>query len=82
MREDIFAGDEHIFELSPEDWELLMLHAGWKVRHSEVLFQYPRSLPGISAFFSRLWRNAEFEGSFGAILEKDTTYADHYKDWE
>jgi hypothetical protein len=82
LRKNISAGDEHLFELNPHDWELLMLHSGWRVRYGSILYQYPRSIPLLSTAFSRLWRNAEFEGFWGAILEKDMTYANYYQDWE
>ena len=77
----IFAEDEHIFELSPEDWTLLLLHSGWKVVYSYIYYQYPRRMPVISWLFSWYWRNTDFEGFWGAILEKDTTLSDRYQDW-
>ena len=78
----IFAEDEHIFELSPEDWVLLLLHSGWRVVHSEIYYQYPRRMPIMSQVFSWYWRNTDYEGFWGAILEKDTTLSDYYQDWE
>jgi cyclopropane fatty-acyl-phospholipid synthase-like methyltransferase len=42
LKKMIFAEDEHIFELSPEDWTLLFLHSGWKVKSSQIYYQYPR----------------------------------------
>lgn len=81
-REVIFAEDEHIFELCPEDWTLLMLHSGWKVIHSEIYYQYPRQWPIISRFMAYYWRMRDYEGFWGAILEKDLTFADCYQDWE
>lgn len=81
-REVIFAEDEHIFELCPEDWTLLMLHSGWKVIHSEIYYQYPRQWPIISRFIAYYWRMRDYEGFWGAILEKDLTFADCYQDWE
>ena len=78
----IFAEDEHIFELSPEDWTLLLLHSGWSVVQSEIYYQYPRKLPIISHLFSCYWKNSDFEGFWGAILEKDTTLSNLYQDWD
>ena len=78
----VFAEDEHIFELSPEDWTLLMLHAGWKVVHDEIYYQYPQKIPVVSPVLSRYWRRIDFEGFWGAILERDRAYSDLYKDWE
>ena len=82
MSEKIFAEDEHIFELSPEDWTLLLLHAGWHVKESSRYYQYPRHLPLVSYLFWKLWEHKDFEGFWGAILEKDTTVSDLYQDWE
>jgi hypothetical protein len=81
-KEKIFAEDEHIFELSPSDWTLLFLHAGWRVKFSQIYYQYPRHIPFISYLLCRYWRSGDFEGFWGAILEKDTTYSDLYMDWE
>jgi hypothetical protein len=81
-RKVIAAGDEHIFELTPDDWTLLLRHAGWKVTCSDICRQYPTKYPLLRWYFSSLWRHAEFEGSWGAILTKDLTSADRYADWE
>lgn len=77
-----FAEDEHIFELSPEDWSLLMMHSGWKVIYSQIFYQYPRRWPVISFFLSRFWRKTDYEGFWGVILEKDTAVSDLYQDWK
>ena len=79
---NIYAEDEHIFELSPEDWNLLMLHSGWKVVYSKVYYQYPRRIPLVSQILGAYWRKTDFEGFWGAILEKDDTYSNLYQDWE
>ena len=81
-KEDTYAEDEHIFELSPEDWTLLFLHSGWKVTFSEVYYQYPRRIPFFSKYLKKYWRRVDYEGFWGAILEKDLTYTDYYKDWD
>jgi len=81
MTEERFAEDEHIFELSPNDWKLLMLHSGWKVIHSRIYYQYPR-WPIVDDFLAFFWRGFDFEGFWGAILEKDNSYSDFYRDWE
>ncbi|MFA5183664.1 MAG: methyltransferase domain-containing protein, partial [Syntrophales bacterium] len=80
--EKIFAEDEHIFELSPEDWTLLLLHSGWKISHSEVYYQYPRKWPIVSQLLGYSWKTRDYEGFWGAILEKDLTFANRYQDWE
>lgn len=81
-RKMIFAEDEHIFELSPEDWALLLLHSGWKVKSSQIYYQYPRRWPVARAVLSWFWKNTDFEGFWGAVLEKDMTYTNAYQDWE
>lgn len=78
----IHAEEEHIFELSPEDWSLLAWHAGWKVIRSRIYRQYPRKWPLLSWFLSAWWRRTDFEGFWGALLEKDRTFSDRYLDWE
>jgi len=76
------AENEHIFELSPVDWTLLMMHAGWKVIYGEIYYQYPRRLPVVSQLLSWYWRKTDYEGFWGGILERDTTFSDRYTDWE
>jgi hypothetical protein len=81
-REAVFAEDVHIFELNPEDWTLLMLHSGWKVTHSEIYYQYPRKWPVMSRLMAYYWKNRDYEGFWGAILEQDSTFLDCFQDWE
>ena len=76
------AEEEHIFELSPQDWTLLFLHGGWKVIHSQFHYQYPQRWPIISFALKLFWKHSDFEGFWGVILEKDTTVSDLYLDWE
>jgi len=79
---ELFAEDEHIFELSPNDWSLLFLHSGWKVVRSKIYYQYPRWIPVVSQVLEIVWKRRDYEGFWGAILKKDTTFSDLYKDWE
>lgn len=79
---NVFAEDEHIFELNPGDWSLLMLHSGWKVVYEDIYFQYPVRIFPFSRLLSKCWRAFDFEGFWGAILERDTTFMDRYLDWE
>ncbi|MFH1309101.1 MAG: hypothetical protein ABIH85_00305, partial [Candidatus Omnitrophota bacterium] len=76
------AEEEHIFELNPKDWALLFLHSGWRVKYSEIYYQYPRKWPVLSWLWAKFWKLTDYEGFWGAILEKDTTYSDCYQDWE
>lgn len=81
-KKEVFAEDEHIFELSPSDWELLLLHSGWKVVYSNVYYQYPKKIPLLNTMFACFWRKFDYEGFWGAIIEKDISFSDCYKDWE
>lgn len=81
-REIIYAEDEHIFELNPTDWTLFFLHSGWKVAFNKIYYQYPTGWPVVAIFLRWFWKTSDFEGFWGAILEKDTTYSDLYQDWE
>lgn len=79
----IFAEAVHIFELNPEDWTLLILHSGWKVVYSEIYYQYPTKWPSLIRWLLRkYWRMTDCEGFWGAVLEKEKTYAELYQDWE
>lgn len=78
----VYSENEHIFELSPADWKLLLLHSGWKVTYGETFYQYPRRIPVISQVLSFYWRKTDFEGFWGAIIEKETSFAEQYLDWE
>lgn len=74
-----FAENTHIFELSPEDWDLIFKFSGWRIAHSEIYRQYPSA--NIFAFTKFLWRKFDFEGFYGVILEKDETYSSMYQNW-
>ena len=77
----VTAEEEHVFEFNPQDWTLLFLHAGWKVSYSRIHYQYPRRLPVIGFLLKYFWRHSDYEGFWGAILEKDTAVSDLYQDW-
>lgn len=76
---DFSAENTHIFEFSPEDWSLIFKHSGWEVRFDQIYFQYPRKNP--LRFLKRVWRNADFEGFYGVVLARDTTWSNCYQDW-
>jgi 2-polyprenyl-3-methyl-5-hydroxy-6-metoxy-1,4-benzoquinol methylase len=82
LKNVIYAEDEHVFELSPEDWTLLFFHSGWKVVYEKIYFQYPRKIPIIANMLRYVWKKTDYEGFWGVILEKDLTFADLYQDWE
>lgn len=67
----------HIFELSPSDWTLLFLHAGWRIKEARLYRQYPRG--GMLRSLKPIWRMFDFEGFWGAILEREHTWSDRYQ---
>ncbi len=75
----INAENTHIFELSPDDWKLLLRFSGWKVVYQERFFMYPSG--SFLSLFKYALRRFDFEGFWGAVLEKDLSEADLYKDW-
>ncbi|MDC1174702.1 hypothetical protein OAT67_04885 [Bacteriovoracaceae bacterium] len=75
----VYAEECHIFELSPEDWNLLFEFSGWKVVICERFTQYPKW--HILSWTKFLWRKFDFDGFYGVLLEKDTAVSDNYMDW-
>jgi hypothetical protein len=80
--EIVYAEDVHIFELSPEDWSLLLLHSGWKLVFSKIYYQYPRNIPIVNTLLRIYWKMFDFEGFWGAVLERDDSWSKLYQDWE
>jgi hypothetical protein len=77
---DYFVSENtHIFELSPDDWDLIFKFSGWKIVKSVKYTQYPTKNP--LSFMRWGWRKTDFDGFYGVILEKDDTYSKRYKDW-
>lgn len=74
---DVFPENTHIFELSPEDWKLIFQHSGWRVTDEMIYRQYPRR--SLLKLMKPFWKNYDFEGFYGVILERDTTWAQCYK---
>lgn len=79
QQRNVTPEDVHIFELSPLDWRLLFMHSGWSVVYDRVYLQYPRK--GFWRFMKWHWRQYDFEGFYGAILKKDSTWSKLYTDW-
>ncbi len=76
---NVYAENTHIYELSPNDWKLLVQHSGWNVAQERIYFQYPkREFLWIT---KALWRRFDFEGFYGMILTKDNTWSSKYMDW-
>lgn len=73
------AENTHIFEFSPEDWNLIFKHSGWKVVEEKIYYQYPKR--GIWKFTRHLWKLYDYEGFYGVVLKRDNTWSSLYKDW-
>jgi hypothetical protein len=82
VADKVTAGADHIFELSPQDWLLIMKHAGWEEVFQDVYYQYPRKLPILSFLLRKLWMKSDYEGFWGILLSKNDAYMRCYTDWE
>lgn len=77
--ETVKAENTHIFELSPEDWKLIVRHSGYDIVKERVYLQYPkRSFYRLTKY---LWRRFDFEGFYGLILKRDNSWSSKYSDW-
>lgn len=73
------AENTHIFELCPDDWNLLFTFCGWERIHADIFTLYPkRSILNMSKY---IWRALSFEGYYGVILKQNTTVSQLYKAW-
>ena len=69
----------HIFELSPEDWQLLARMAGYRTEFCRIYRQYPRR-----SFFrvmKPVWRRLDFEGFIALFLRRDPSLSERYTGW-
>ena len=82
LNQKVYAQEEHIFELSPTDWSLLMQHAGWKSIWSKIYYQYPRGLPIVSGVLKKIWQSCDYEGFWCCLLVRDRSHMENYADWE
>ncbi|TBR22047.1 hypothetical protein EPO15_08770 [bacterium] len=80
LRKRVSPESTHHFELSPEDWRLVFLHAGWRVVRDEVYLQYPRRHP--LAATKAVWGSMDFEGFYGAVLTPDPSWSVLYSGWQ
>ena len=79
-RQGTFCAEEtHIFELSTEDWKLILRHCGWDIVNEKLYLQYPRR--SISRLLRPFWRRYDFEGFYGLILKRDDIWSSKYLDW-
>lgn len=79
LRAPISAERTHLFELSPQDWRLVFMHSGWRVRHEQIYRQYPRR--SWLRLTRSMWRRLDFEGFYGAVLVRDRTWSSLYQSW-
>jgi len=77
---EIYAENLHIFELCPDDWKQIFIFCGWKIIYEQIYYQYPQHSI-LTNFYKQCWRENDFEGFYGVILEKDDTFKKLYKDW-
>ena len=61
---EVSQENNHIFELSPDDWMLLFKYCGFKVERAFIYYQYPCWTP----FLRYYWQAFDFEGFAGFIL--------------
>ena len=77
--EKVHAENIHIFELSPSDWKLIFKHTGWEINYERIFLQYPRKSP--LRLLKSSWKKFDFEGFYGVILKRNSTWTDKYLDW-
>lgn len=76
---DMYAENTHIFELCPEDWNLIFKLSGWEIVYGEVFRLFPKK--NILWVASILWKKFAFDGHYGCVLKKNNTYKNKYKSW-
>jgi len=64
------AEGTHIFELSPEGWEII---------DADKYTQYPKNHPLYCTKY--IWEKMDFNGFYGVILKKNLDIANKYSDW-
>ena len=69
----------HIFELCPDDWQLLARLAGYRTVFRKIYRQYPQR--SFYRLMKPVWRQYDFEGFLALFLERDDTLSDRYTGW-
>ena len=69
----------HIFELSPQDWQLLARLAGYRTEFCRIYRQYPQR--SLGRIMKRVWRRLDFEGFIALSLKRDDTLSARYTGW-
>jgi len=75
----VYAENTHIFELSPDDWKLIIWHSGWEVTQEKIYLQY--TTRNFYTLLKGFWRKYDFEGFYGLILKKNDIWSSRYTDW-
>ncbi len=75
----VHAENIHIFELKPSDWELIFKHTGWEINYKNIFLQYPKKNP--LRLLKSSWKKYDFEGFYGVILKRNSSWTDKYLDW-
>ena len=78
---EVNAETTHIFELSPDDWDLIFRFTGWKIVKGVRYTQYPKNKLNLFSLLRYVWRKLDFDGFYGVILEKDDSISKKYQDW-
>ncbi|MAF96551.1 MAG: hypothetical protein CMM60_12455 [Rhodospirillaceae bacterium] len=73
------AETTHIFELCPQDWNLLFRFTGWRIVDQFIFTHYPRR--EALSLCRYLWRRLNFDGHYAVVLEPDDSVARLYEDW-
>ncbi len=79
MPERMTAEDVHVFEFSPDDWQLLARFAGFATVFRRIYFQYPEFGPWRAT--APLWRKLDYEGFIAFLFKRDLRVAERYADW-
>ena len=79
LKTKVYAENTHIFELCPEDWDLVFRFSGWEVVFRDLYTQYPAKR--FLYWTKYLWRRNDFEGFYGVILKKNSEISEYYQNW-
>ncbi|MHB8108771.1 MAG: methyltransferase domain-containing protein [Syntrophorhabdaceae bacterium] len=74
----VYPENTHIFEFSPQDWKLILMHSGWQVIDEVTYLQYPRK--SWLKIMKPFWRHFDFEGFYGVIAKRNRRWAECYKE--
>lgn len=69
----------HIYEFSPQDWQMLAKLAGFKTVWTRTYRQFPLRSPMVTT--APLWEKVDFRGFVAFFCERDLALADRYTGW-